>query len=91
MLVYPRVSETKHRAKPCTILISLGMTYDFARGLGQHPSFSKRSIECGCSAILINKLDTPKPLVSHGFPIKQVGVSENSVPLHPMVNDHYPY
>ena len=22
---------------------------------------------------------------------KQVGLSENSVPLHPMVNDHYPY
>ena len=21
----------------------------------------------------------------------QVGLSENSVPLHPMVNDHYPY
>ena len=21
----------------------------------------------------------------------QMGVSENSVPLHPMVNDHYPY
>ena len=21
----------------------------------------------------------------------QVGVSENSVPLNPMVNDHYPY
>ena len=22
---------------------------------------------------------------------KHVGLSENSVPLHPMVNDHYPY
>ena len=22
---------------------------------------------------------------------KSVGLSENSVPLHPMVNDHYPY
>jgi len=22
---------------------------------------------------------------------KYVGLSENSVPLHPMVNDHYPY
>ena len=22
---------------------------------------------------------------------KQMGVSENSVPLNPMVNDHYPY
>ena len=23
--------------------------------------------------------------------VPQMGVSENSVPLHPMVNDHYPY
>ena len=23
--------------------------------------------------------------------IIEMGVSENSVPLHPMVNDHYPY
>ena len=23
--------------------------------------------------------------------IWQMGLSENSVPLHPMVNDHYPY
>ena len=23
--------------------------------------------------------------------IQEVGVSENSVPLNPMVNDHYPY
>ena len=22
---------------------------------------------------------------------KHIGLSENSVPLHPMVNDHYPY
>ena len=25
------------------------------------------------------------------FPYKHMGVSENSVPLNPMVNDHYPY
>ena len=25
------------------------------------------------------------------FIIVYMGVSENSVPLHPMVNDHYPY
>ena len=24
-------------------------------------------------------------------PVKQMGLSENSVPLNPMVNDHYPY
>ena len=24
-------------------------------------------------------------------PIPDMGVSENSVPLNPMVNDHYPY
>ena len=23
--------------------------------------------------------------------MKYMGLSENSVPLHPMVNDHYPY
>ena len=25
------------------------------------------------------------------FDAESMGVSENSVPLHPMVNDHYPY
>ena len=25
------------------------------------------------------------------FAVMRVGVSENSVPLNPMVNDHYPY
>ena len=28
------------------------------------------------------------PLPNHGL---HMGVSENSVPLNPMVNDHYPY
>ena len=27
----------------------------------------------------------------HGIMFEQMGVSENSVPLHPMVNDNYPY
>ena len=36
------------------------------------------------------------PFVSHTSlyphkPYKYLGVSENSVPLNPMVNDHYPY
>jgi hypothetical protein len=30
------------------------------------------------------------PSVGDYIPI-QMGVSENSVPLNPMVNDHYPY
>ena len=25
------------------------------------------------------------------YPQQSMGLSENSVPLHPMVNDHYPY
>ena len=25
------------------------------------------------------------------FQVKHMGLSENSVPLNPMVNDHYPY
>ena len=25
------------------------------------------------------------------FAVLEMGLSENSVPLHPMVNDHYPY
>ena len=28
---------------------------------------------------------------SEFFSWKTMGLSENSVPLHPMVNDHYPY
>ena len=27
----------------------------------------------------------------NNFATNQMGVSENSVPLNPMVNDHYPY
>ena len=30
-------------------------------------------------------------LAGDRFLHKHVGLSENSVPLHPMVNDHYPY
>ena len=33
-----------------------------------------------------------KPLQKNGgFGETNMGLSENSVPLHPMVNDHYPY
>ena len=33
---------------------------------------------------------TPNPK-SNGSSYQYMGLSENSVPLHPMVNDHYPY
>ena len=33
----------------------------------------------------LDAVGSPKLLVIH------MGVSENSVPLNPMVNDHYPY
>ena len=32
-----------------------------------------------------------KMLVHQAGYHKHMGVSENSVPLHPLVNDHYPY
>ena len=37
--------------------------------------------------------DAGDPFFSHGISLhkKDMGVSENSVPLNPMVNDHYPY
>jgi len=34
---------------------------------------------------------TTKPFLEVISTSIHMGVSENSVPLHPMVNDHYPY
>ena len=34
-------------------------------------------------------LSTLLPMIFIAIP--HLGLSENSVPLHPMVNDHYPY
>ena len=39
---------------------------------------------CSCSACVVHTGLPPKAA-------KHVGLSENSVPLNPMVNDHYPY
>ena len=47
----------------------------------------------GSMTFIITFLD--RALYQLGFVWKQgtpdMGLSENSVPLHPMVNDHYPY
>ena len=44
----------------------------------------------------LNEIDTPTiswglKMVIHWYSKLYMGVSENSVPLNPMVNDHYPY
>ena len=43
---------------------------------------------------IFRHVKSPGPRFSEtgpGWPKPQMGVSENSVPLNPMVNDHYPY
>ena len=51
-------------------------------------SFSKFPTECQSNGIIISNNNHPPGGSSHWG---HLGLSENSVPLNPMVNDHYPY
>ena len=42
-------------------------------------------------AIVGVNVSKEKPYMEHLGMYLHMGLSENSVPLHPMVNDHYPY
>ena len=42
-------------------------------------------------AVMEKSCSTNAESVFHEGSLVYMGVSENSVPLHPMVNDHYPY
>ena len=53
------------------------------RGTGRGPAFSSEDIMVISMYFFVNP-----GLIHHGI---WMGVSENSVPLNPMVNDHYPY
>ena len=49
-----------------------------------------RKLDCeelGCVGVIIDSVCIEKWEKT----LKHMGVSENSVPLNPMVNDHYPY
>ena len=67
----------------------IGPSSLFQRG----PNLGNQGI-CGLLAVSQKHLLPAKRRVffwGGGKTIKNMGLSENSVPLHPMVNDHYPY
>ena len=58
--------------------IAMASSHSDAKKIWNHAAFTSRIIAWRY------------PSVGDYIPI-QMGVSENSVPLNPMVNDHYPY
>ena len=54
---------------------------------GNLPDFSRTQIRVIHDVMVI----ITAPFFMRTPSVKHVGLSENSVPLHPMVNDHYPY